>query len=83
MAEVGWLGCEDGTIWREMGGGETKEVKGEREGGGTPPQAPTTNKAKGGKATGKRKKWESNSDNDSDHPDSSSSFSSGEDSRDP
>ena len=26
MAEVGWLGCEDGRIWREMGGGEAKEV---------------------------------------------------------
>ena len=37
MAEVGWLGCEDGRIWREMGGpvGEAREVNEEKEGGGT------------------------------------------------
>ena len=41
---MGWLGCKDGRILREMGGpvGEAGEVKEEREAGGAPPpfQAP-------------------------------------------
>ena len=41
LGEVGWLGCEDGVLWRGMGGGEGREVKEEREGASTPPPPPT------------------------------------------
>ena len=97
LAEVGWLGCEDGRIWREMGGGEAKGVKEEREGASTtttptppPPPSPTPppppKTSKGGKATtGKKRKklFESDLDDESEHPASSSSSSSGEDSHPP
>ena len=99
LAEVGWLGCEDGRIWREIGGLEAKEVKEEREWASTtstrnsPPlvaQAPPPPRKKGnsGKATtgttGKKSmRLESDSDAKSQHAASSSSSSSGEDSPDP
>ena len=41
LGEVGCLGCEDGALWRGMGGGEGKEVKEEREGASTA-TTPTT-----------------------------------------
>ena len=41
LGEVGLLGCEDAGLWREMGGGEAREVKEEREGASIPPPPPT------------------------------------------
>ena len=98
LAEMGWLGCEDGGIWREMGVWEAKEVKEERDRASTttppnppppPLQAPPPPKrGKGGKATSgttgkKRKRCKSDSDAESDRPAYSSSSSSGENSPPP
>ena len=46
LGEVGWLGCEDGALWRGMGGGEGREVNEEREGASTttPPPPPLQKK---------------------------------------
>ena len=63
VAEVDWLEYEDGRTWGEMGGGEVKEVKEEREGAKTTPKPqrqtplqaqappPPPQKGKGGKGT--------------------------------
>ena len=87
MAEVGWVGCEEGDRWREMGGGEGEE----RGNAATttpnpqaakppppnqpnpPPPASKTNPNPKSKHNLKRKRFESDDESDSESaPDSSS-----------
>ena len=87
LGAVGWLGCEDGALWRGMGDGEGREVKEEREGASTTTTTTTTppckpkappKKDKGKARAPKRKWWESDSDAGSDNPASISSSSTDE-----